>query len=171
MQLQRLRWRGRHWKLASLPGICYWSNPSRARLCSLQPFVRSFVDGHAVGSDRLASLGEWQSSTLTRTPGLPCTNIMPCMSFIRWRADFASHAARRAMGRRVSSADLLLLSLRSVPTARDVAGRTGGEALRMRVISQCSGAMKMQRWPTRCWRSACFALACRNLLAMLFEPA
>lgn len=41
----------------------------------------------------------------------------------------------------------------------------------MRFMSLCSGAMKMQRWLARCWRSACFAFVCRNFLAMLFEPS
>ena len=139
---------------------------------SLQPFVRSFADGHAVGNMIVfASLGDWQSATLTRTPGLPCAYFMHLKSFIRRRADFASNVARKAMDRRMRSADVLSLSSCSAPNARDVAGRTGGEALRMRFSSLCSGAMKMQRWPARCWRSACFALACRNLFAMLYEPS
>jgi hypothetical protein len=40
VQPLRLQWRERHWKLASLPGICYWSNPFEASL-ALAPAVRS----------------------------------------------------------------------------------------------------------------------------------
>jgi hypothetical protein len=84
---------------------------------------------------------------------------------------FHSSASRFRFGRwlagrwvdECSSAGLLSLSSCSVPTARDVAGCTGGEALRMRFMSLSSGAMKMQRWLARRWRSACFALRCRNL--------
>jgi len=57
------------------------------------------------------------------------------------------------------------------PNARDVAGCTGGEGVEMRFMSLCSGAMGMQRWLARCWRSACFAASAATFFAMLFEPS
>jgi hypothetical protein len=89
---------------------------------------------------------------------------------IRWQADFATYA----LAKDAVSADSPLLSSCSAPWRAQRSGRGRlhwRRSVEMRFMSLCSGAMKMQRWLARCWRSACFAASAATFFAMLFEPS